>query len=133
MMHKILLISLLAVLVVSGCTQSSTDTVVLSDENPDTEIQEVSIEVIQGDFSPNRITVKKGVPVQFSITSTGIAEGFEEHGLSIKELGIDVVVPLNETKVIEFTPDTSGSFVFFCSVFCGQGHIGQAGILEVIE
>ena len=140
-MFGLMAILILGMLALSGCGQqvqgptgnAVKNAPVLSDENPATDVQEVSMGIVVGTFTPNQITVKKGVPVKLSVTTREIDPKFKEHGFAIKELGIDEKIAIGETKVIEFTPTKTGSFVFFCSVYCGQGHIGQTGILHVIE
>ena len=139
--YSILAILLVGMLALSGCAQQAPaeDTAkkapVLNDENPATEIQEISLSAVVGTFTPNQITVKKGVPVKISITAKEIDPKFADkgHGFAIKELGIDEKIKLGETKVVEFTPTKTGSFVFYCSLFCGEGHMGQTGILHVVE
>lgn len=95
--------------------------------------QEHSINVIQGGFEPREITVKKDLPVILHLTGVSIAEGFTDHGFSIREFGVSAKVPIGQTVTVEFTPDKTGSYVFFCNTFCGEGHVGQAGILHVID
>ncbi len=140
--YGILAILLVGMLALSGCAQQAAapaeDTskkVVLSDENPATEVQEISLSAVIGTFTPNQITVKKGVPVKISITAKEIDPKFADkgHGFAIKEFGIDEKIQLGETKVVEFTPTKTGSFVFYCSLYCGEGHMGQTGILHVVE
>ncbi len=140
-MFGLMAILILGMLALSGCGQqvqgqagnAVKNAPALSDENPSTEVQEVSLNIVIGTFTPNQITVKNGVPVKLSITAKEIDPKFKEHGFAIKELGIDEKIAIGETKAIEFTPTKTGSFVFFCSVYCGQGHVGQTGILHVIE
>lgn len=132
-----LVLALVAMVALVGCTQGSANVnpngPQLVDEDPSTPAIDVSMDAIQGGFEPSQIVAKKGVPLRLSITGKSIAPDFNAHGFAIKELDISERIPMGETVVVEFTPDTAGDFVFFCNVFCGQGHIGQAGILHVIE
>lgn len=127
-------ISLVLALLVAGCVSQSTANIVKTmDENPGTPEQDITLSAYIGGFEPREITVKKDVPVKITATVREIDPKYSSHGFSIKEFGVNENIPANGTTVIEFTPDKAGSFVFFCSVFCGQGHVGQAGILHVVE
>ena len=47
------------------------------------------------------------------------------------EFGIRAdIVPDQETRVT-ITPTKAGSFVFFCDIFCGDGHEDMSGTLVV--
>jgi len=37
------------------------------------------------------------------------------------------------TTRVEILPDKVGSFAFHCDVFCGDGHEGMTGTLQVVE
>jgi len=127
-------IFLVLTLLVAGCvSQPTSNAVKTMDENPDTPEQDITLSAYIGGFEPREITVKKDVPVRITASVREIDSKYSAHGFSIKEFGVNENLPVNETTVIEFTPDKAGSFVFFCSVFCGQGHVGQAGILHVVE
>lgn len=68
-------------------------------------------------FEPAEITVKKGETVDLALTSMDVP-----HGLRIRELHIDVHAANGKTADATFTPETQGTFVGHCSVFCGSGH-----------
>ena len=68
-------------------------------------------------FEPAEITVKKGEPVDFVLTSTDV-----NHGVRIRELGLDLRVTKGKKAETTFTPQSTGTFVGHCSVFCGSGH-----------
>lgn len=102
------------------------------DADPSTPERDVNIEILKGTFSPHDITVKNGEKITLHITAKEIDEKFQTHGFAIKEFGISEKINISETKTITFTPDKEGSFVYFCNVFCGEGHMGQAGVLTVV-
>lgn len=79
-------------------------------------------------FEPSTITVKKGDQVRLNITSVDV-----EHGFALGAYGINVTLPPNTTKTIEFSADKVGTFKFSCSVFCGAGHSDMDGTLVVTE
>jgi cytochrome c oxidase subunit II len=68
-------------------------------------------------FEPAEITVKKGEAVELELTSVDVP-----HGLRIRELKIDLRVNKGKKADAVFTPQTTGTFVGHCSVFCGSGH-----------
>jgi cytochrome c oxidase subunit II len=68
-------------------------------------------------FEPAEITLKKGEPVDFVLTSDDVA-----HGVRIRELSLDLHVGKGKTADETLTPSTTGTFVGHCSVFCGSGH-----------
>ena len=80
------------------------------------------------DFSPDSITLKKGEPVVFEISS-----GDRKHGFSLRAFGVRSDVLPGKASRIRFTPDKTGKFTFSCDVFCGEGHEGMAGKLIVQE
>jgi cytochrome c oxidase subunit 2 len=79
-------------------------------------------------FDPATITVKKGVPVTIVVTSEDVA-----HGFAILDFNVNLHVDAGQTAQVTFTPDKAGTFTFFCSVFCGQGHKAMKGTLVVEE
>ena len=78
-------------------------------------------------FEPAEITVKKGESVELRLTSADVA-----HGLRIRELKIDVRANKGRTATTTFTPDTPGTFVGHCSVFCGSGHGEMTFTIHVV-
>ncbi len=131
----VVIIALLLVFVgymqITGFATASKSTLT-PDEVTSTPERDISVKIVRGDFVPNRITVKKDETVRLLLTSESIDEKFAAHGFSIKEFGISETIPLEETKTVTFVPDKSGTFVFFCSVYCGEGHLGQSGVLTVV-
>lgn len=78
-------------------------------------------------FEPAEITVKRGDSVELRLTSLDVA-----HGLRIRELKIDLKVDKGKTAVTTFTPQTLGTFVGHCSVFCGSGHGQMTFTIHVV-
>jgi cytochrome c oxidase subunit 2 len=78
------------------------------------------------EFSPDKIVLKKGVPVTLELTSLD-----RKHGFAVPELGIRTDVKPNETARVRIVPDKIGTFVFHCDVFCGDGHEGMSGQIVV--
>ena len=80
------------------------------------------------DFSPDSITLKKGEPVVFEISSAD-----REHGFNLRAFGVRTNVSPGKVSRIRFTPDKTGKFTFSCDVFCGDGHEEMTGTVIVNE
>ena len=80
------------------------------------------------EFSPDSITLKKGEPVVFEISS-----GDSKHGFSLHAFGVRSDVLPGKVSRIRFTPDKTGKFTFSCDVFCGDGHEEMTGTVVVTE
>jgi len=78
-------------------------------------------------FEPAEITVKKGEAVELEVTSADVP-----HGLRIRELKIDLRVSKGKNADAVFTPQTTGTFVGHCSVFCGSGHGQMTFTIHVV-
>ena len=79
-------------------------------------------------FSPDSITLKKGEPVVFEISSAD-----REHGFNLRAFGVRTNVSPGKVSRIRFTPDKTGKFTFSCDVFCGDGHEEMTGTVTVTE
>jgi len=79
-------------------------------------------------YTPAEITLKKGQPVVFVLSSMDTT-----HGLLVKELGLETKIRKGQTTELAFTPDKTGTFVGHCSVFCGEGHGSMTLTLHVVE
>ena len=117
--HIIIIVPALMLFFAETCTASP-----LTDPPP----REIKILARKFEFQPSTVTVRKGEPVKFIVTSEDV-----DHGIAIEAFGIDQQVKAKQTKVIEFTPDREGKFEFSCSVFCGDGHPEMTGQLIVTE
>ena len=80
------------------------------------------------EFDPPEITLKKGEPVVLVLKSADVA-----HGLSFRELHIDIRPPAGGTAEVQFTPEKTGDFIGHCSVFCGRGHGSMVMKMHVTE
>jgi cytochrome c oxidase subunit II len=77
-------------------------------------------------YEPKRIVLKVGVPVVFEFTSADRA-----HGFKVPELGLRADIEPGKVTRLAFTPTKTGTFVFACDVFCGDGHEEMSGELVV--
>lgn len=77
-------------------------------------------------FAPNTLQAKVGEEVNIDITSSGL------HTFTIDELGIDVPTQDSTTTRVTFTPDTAGTYTYYCAI-PGHTEAGQIGSLVVTE
>lgn len=84
----------------------------------------------RGNFTPDRLTVPRGQEVRLRIRNVDTIA----HGFAIPELGVDAgEIKSGEVSIISFTPTQTGSFAFYCTVWCGDYHLQMHGVLEVVD
>lgn len=88
------------------------------------EEQVIRLTAKKFEYDLREITLKKGVPVVLELTSSDRVHGFNQPDFGVR----GDAVPGMVTR-IRFTPDKTGEFVFFCDVFCGDGHEEMSGML----
>lgn len=87
-------------------------------------VQEVTINITNNGYQPNRLKVKSGQPVKLTLQSKDAytcASAFV-----FKEFGIATFLEANDTETFTFTPTKPGKYQFTCSM--GM----YTGIMEVI-
>lgn len=77
-------------------------------------------------WEPATITAKKGELVRLIIHNADVL-----HGLVIPDLGVMEGDIPPEGAVIEFTASKVGTFEFFCSIWCGEGHMEMRGKIVI--
>jgi cytochrome c oxidase subunit II len=77
-------------------------------------------------FTPSEIALKKGEPVVFELTTEDVFMGFNAPDFGVRS----DIVPGKTTKV-SLTPNKTGTFIFLCDVFCGDGHETMSGRMVV--
>ena len=77
-------------------------------------------------YNPDKITLKKGERARIVLKSTDVT-----HGFAIDEFKIAKEVSPGPPIIVEFTPDKSGNFVFYCVIRCGKEHLKMKGLLTV--
>ena len=90
--------------------------------------QVIKIAAKKFDYTPNRITLKKGVPVVLEFTSTDVLMGF-----NVPDLGARTDIVPGQVARARIVPDKVGTFTFFCDIFCGSGHENMTGTITVVE
>ena len=78
------------------------------------EVRKVEITVTEKGYEPSPIALRKGEPVELSITRTTDMTCATE--LILEDAGIDVKLPLNETVTASFTPDKTGVLKYGCAM-----------------
>jgi len=90
--------------------------------------QTIQITAKKFEFTPNAITVKKGIPVVLEFTTLDRMHGFDCPGL-----GIRTDIMPGKVNPLRFVPGKTGTFPFHCDNFCGTGHEGMRGTISVTE
>jgi len=85
-------------------------------------------------FDPNRVVVKRGIPVELTLKNGGM---FVPHGFDCmaKDAGIELGVGAGMFRgsgMVKFTPTQAGEFEFHCGVD-GHAKKGMTGKLVVVE
>ena len=95
------------------------------------QVVEIEMRVLENKWawSPDVLTAKAGDRVILKIFN----EDAYDHGFALEAFGINKrLFPKRET-VIDFVVSKVGSFSFYCSVPCGEGHYKQTGIFTSEE
>ena len=79
-------------------------------------------------YQPREIRLKRGEAVVLEFTSLDVIMGFNSHDFGVRT----DIIPDMVTRV-RLTPGKVGEFVFYCDVFCGNGHEEMDGMLIVTE
>ncbi len=87
----------------------------------------VEITAKRFEFSPNKITLKKGEPVTIRLTSADVV-----HGFFLRPLKIDELISPDKPTEVTVTPQTAGTFTTICDHFCGVNH-GSMKMTVVVE
>ncbi len=90
--------------------------------------QVIKITAKRYEYNPNKITLKKGVPVTLEFTSLD-----RLHGFNCPDLGIRGDILPGKGLKIQFTPQKAGTFPFHCDIFCGEGHENMTAEFIVTE
>lgn len=105
----------------AACSYAST-----KPEVKKSETKVISVTAKKFEYSTNEIHLKKDEPVILEFVSQDVVMGFN---LPDFKLRIDII-PNIKTR-LPFTPDKTGSFTFYCDIFCGSGHEEMNGVVIV--
>jgi len=78
-------------------------------------------------YSPNKLTLKKGVPVVLELTTADVLMGFNAPDFDVRA----DIIP-GQVARVRLVPDKIGTFAFLCDIFCGSGHESMSGTITVV-
>lgn len=94
----------------------------LAPRTPPPSANTIDISASMGGFSQDEIRVKAGVPITIRLTSVDNqfhTDGGGQHQWAVDELGVSVIAPPLGNNTVTFTPETLGSYTFYCDICCG--------------
>lgn len=83
-------------------------------------VQQIRV-TVKGGYSPDVITVRRGVPVRLDFYRDENASCTEQ--VIFGDFGIAKNLPSFQTTAIEFTPDKAGEFTFACGMNMVRGKL----------
>jgi len=78
-------------------------------------------------YTPNKLSLKRGVPVVLELTSADVLMGFNAPDFDVRA----DIIP-GQTARVRLVPDKVGTFTFLCDIFCGSGHETMNGTITVV-
>ena len=96
--------------------------------DPNKDAVEIIMDVYQWRFSYCSISVFEDQTVVVRLKSNDVPHGFAIDGYP--EMGDKHISPHAET-VVKFKANKKGTFTYYCTVFCGEGHALHMGQLVV--
>ncbi len=69
------------------------------------------------EFTPNQISIKKGVPVILRLTSAD-----RIHGFMSKDFKFDMDIAPGKPTDVAVIPTSNGQYTVICDHYCGAGH-----------
>jgi cytochrome c oxidase subunit 2 len=77
-------------------------------------------------YEPDEIVLKLNEPAVLEFTSADVVMGFNAPDFKVRA----TIIP-GQTARVRIVPDKTGTFVFHCDVFCGDGHEDMDGTIRV--
>ncbi len=82
----------------------------------------------KGNYSPQLLSVPVGEKVKLRIRNVDTVA----HGFAIPALQVDAgEITAGHSVTLEFTPEKTGKYDFYCTVWCSEHHLQMRGVLEV--
>jgi cytochrome c oxidase subunit II len=100
----------------------STGTIYAADQNEPV----IKITAKKFEYSPDSITIKKGIPVILEFTSLDVM-----HGFNCPKLSVRADIKPGEVSRVRILPQKAGVYGFYCDIFCGSGHEEMTGKIIV--
>jgi len=79
-------------------------------------------------YTPGKLTLKKGQPVVFVLTTKDVPMGF-----NLPDFNVRADILPGKTARLRVVPDKTGTFIFLCDIFCGSGHEEMHGEITVVD
>jgi cytochrome c oxidase subunit 2 len=99
-----------------------------ADDVPVQKVQLIKVSAKRFVFTPDQITLKKGVTVDFEVTVTDVPMGF-----SVPDFNTRSDLIPGTVAHVRLTPQKTGTFPFLCDIFCGSGHEDMNGVITVVD
>lgn len=116
-MRKIVAISVfLLAVILTACAKTPLATGVMSNNG----VYEVRTTIVQGEYSPDQLSVPAGSKVRFIVDATN-AVGCMKY-FTIPSVGVNAQLKKGD-NIFEFTAPKKGSIAFSCSMNMGRGVI----------
>ena len=78
-------------------------------------------------YTPNKLSLKQGVPVILELTTADVLMGFNAPDFDVRA----DIIPGKVARV-RLVPEKVGTFTFLCDIFCGSGHETMSGTITVV-
>ena len=109
-----LFVALLAISSFAGCSKKAPE----ATKNP--AVQEIKV-TVKGEYSPDRIVVKKGRPVRLLFYREDDSECTAQ--VVIPDLNVKQDLALKKDTVVAFVPEKEGEFTFACGMDMMKGKL----------
>lgn len=84
----------------------------------------------RGNFTPRVLEVPVGETFNLRVRNVDTVE----HGFAIPDLDVDAgAIKAGHVKWVEFTPEKTGTYPFYCTVWCSEQHLQMRGQIQVVE
>lgn len=82
----------------------------------------IDVSATMSGFDKTEIHVNVGQPVTIRLTSLDNShhtDGGGQHQWAVDELGLNVIAQPESSNYVTFTPETAGTYTFYCDICCG--------------
>ena len=86
----------------------------------------IAIKARKFTYEPNEIVLKVNEAAILEFTTADVVMGFNAPDFKARA----TIIP-GQTARVRIVPDKTGTFVFHCDVFCGDGHEDMDGTIRV--
>ena len=86
----------------------------------------IKIRAYKFSYEPDEIVLKLNQPVMLEFTTSDVPMGF-----NLPDFALRATIIPGQTSRVRLVPNKSGTFLFHCDVFCGDGHEEMDGTIRV--